>query len=224
VTFRSRLDRRPGAANHYPADFLDALADRLRGLAQPGRTTLVAIDGCGCAGKTALCEGLLDRLEPQAAYLGIDEFFFAYPFPPLDPFPRAHLRWDEIERVVAELRASGAATFRPFDWVACEIGGPDRVAAPLVIVEGLFSLNPVLRPAYDFGIWVQGRLETRPARVTQRDGAHMVEFWKTEWDHREGAHFRALRPWDNADLVMAGAELPLVELGHEVASIGSTTG
>jgi hypothetical protein len=221
MSFRSRLDRRPGAAQHYPSDFLDALAERLRGLAQPGLTALVAIDGCGCAGKTALCEGLLDRLEPQAAYLGLDEFFFAYPFPPLDPFPTAHLRWDEIERTVGELRVTGATAFQPFDWEVCQVGASQRLEAPLVIVEGLFSLSPSLRPAYDFAIWVQGRLDTRPARVTARDGAHMVEFWETEWSARERAFFNRERPWDGADLVVAGADLPLADLGVEIALIST---
>lgn len=224
MSFRSRLDRRPGAANHYPPAFLDALAEQVRGLARPGRTTLVGIDGCGCAGKTALCEGLLDRLEPDGAYLGIDEFFFAFPFPPLDPFPSAHLRWDEIERAIAELHASGATEFQPFDWERCLIGGPQRIESSLVIVEGLFSLSRHLRPIYDFAIWVQGRFDTRSARVAARDGADIVGFWEREWNHRERAHFSLERTWDAADLVVAGADLPLADLGAEIAMLDSTEG
>lgn len=216
---RSRLDRRPGAANHYPSRFLDALAERLREVASARAQTLVAIDGWGCGGKTALAEGLLDRLEPGAVYLGIDEFFRTFPPEKLDELhPVAHLRWPEIEQALAGLRECGVADVRPFDWNASVVGPPERVSGRLVLVEGLFSLKRELADRYDFSIWVEGRLEGRMKRVAARDGAHMIPFWENEWIPRELAFFLQERPWERADLIVAGADLPLGEVGAQLRS------
>ena len=39
----------------FPADFLDALANRIRELEPAGHAAVVAIDGWGCGGKTHCC-------------------------------------------------------------------------------------------------------------------------------------------------------------------------
>jgi hypothetical protein len=174
----------------------------------------VAIDGWGCGGKTALWEGLLDRLEPDATYLGMDEFFAAYPFPPLDPFPLQHLRWDEIRTALEGLRWRGLARPRLFDWNTRAIGAPTEIRGPVVLVEGLFSMRPDLRALYDLRIWVQSRTETRPLRVAQRDGPDMPDFWAREWDAREAAVFACERPWEAADILVAGAETRVGDLAR----------
>ena len=207
----SRLPRRPGAAQHYPEAFLDALAERIRDLPRPA---LVAIDGWGCGGKSSLCGGLFDRLEPEVVYLGMDEFFLRYPFPPLDPFPHAHLRWDDAQRAVSALAQHGEAEVALFDWDACAVTAPQRIAAPIVVVDGLFSQHLDLAGHYDFTIWVQSRLDSRSARVAIRDGAETVSFWEEEWAHRERAIFEVQRPWDRADLIVAGADVALGVMGE----------
>lgn len=173
----------------------------------------MAIDGWGCGGKTSLAEGLLDRLEPAATYLGMDEFFSAYPFPPLDPFPLQHLRWDEIRATLDQLRRRGFAHPRLFDWNTRAVGQPTEIAGPLVLVEGLFSMSPHLRALYDLRLWVQSRTQTRPLRVARRDGPDTVEFWVREWDAREAAVFARERPWEAADILVAGAEARVADLG-----------
>jgi uridine kinase len=218
VTQPSRLDRRPGAANHYPAAFLDALAARIRELAATRRTTLIAIDGWGCGGKTSPAEGLFDRLEPEVTYLGMDEFFLAYPFPDLDPFPVSHLRWDEVEATINALHRDGQANPRLFNWNACVIDLPQPIGPGIIVVEGLFSLHHALRDAYDLKIWVQSHVDSRAARVTVRDGAEMVSFWEEEWAHREAAFFAQERPWEHADLVVAGAGLEVGQLRFAIAN------
>lgn len=172
---------------------------------------LVAIDGWGCGGKTALAEGLLDRLEPAVQYIGADEFFAG--FGVTDAGPVRHLRWAEIEAALGGLRREGRAVTRPFEWEADRIGPPAAIEGRAWLVEGLFTLRPELRRFYDLTIWVQGALETRMDRVVARDGAHMVPFWEREWVPIETAYIRAERPWLSADVVVAGAGLEIGELG-----------
>jgi hypothetical protein len=215
----SRLDRRPGAADHFPGPFLDALADRVRRLTAASGAVLAAVDGWGCGGKTALCEGLLDRLEPAAAYLSTDEFFEGFGRRGPDPVT-PHLRFGEFVQALRDLRATGSARVRPFDWAADRIGPAQEVAADIVLVEGLFSLRPEVRDFYGLRIWVEGRLDTRMARVVARDGAHMVPFWENEWLALEAAYMRRERPWAFADLVVAGAELPIGQVGPQLKAHG----
>jgi hypothetical protein len=198
----------------FPAPFLDALAARIRATEPAGAAVLIAIDGWGCGGKTALAEGLLDRLEPDVQYISTDEFFAG--FGVTDPGPVPHLRWDEIEAALGGLRREGRAVTRPFEWEANRIGPPAPIQGGAWLVEGLFTLRPELRGLYDLTIWVQGALETRMDRVVARDGAHMVPFWERDWVPREMAYIRAERPWLSADVVVAGAGLEIGGLGREL--------
>ncbi|HVN00172.1 MAG TPA: hypothetical protein VMT68_08160 [Caulobacteraceae bacterium] len=198
----------------YPAAFLDALADRLSRLEPRGAAALVAIDGWGCSGKTALAEGLLDRLEPTFQYLSADEFFAG--FDVVEPGPVPHLRWRELCSAVEGLSRAGRAQVRGYDWE----GGRIMEAAPIEgrawLVEGLFCLRPELRPRYDLAIWVQGRLEDRLVRVARRDGAHMIPYWEREWMPRERAYVESERPWTAADIVVAGADIEIAEVGERL--------
>jgi hypothetical protein len=206
----SRLDRRPGAALCYPAAFLDALAERLRTLRSSKPICLVAVDGWGCSGKTALAEGLLDRLEPEFQYVSTDEFFAG--FGVIDPGPVPHLRWKDLSAALKNLRASGKAVVRPYDWGSGMVGPSATLKGEAWLVDGLFSLRADLRPLYDLALWVQGRLDNRLERVAARDGAHMVPYWERDWTPRELAYMIGERPWRSADIVVAGADLGVGDL------------
>jgi uridine kinase len=172
---------------------------------------VVAIDGWGCGGKTALAEGLLDRLEPDVQYLGTDEFFAG--FDRFEPGPVSHLRWDELTAAIHDLSRSGRASVRSFDWNQLAVGPAAQLAGKAWIVEGLYGLRPELRDLYDLRIWVQGRLDNRLGRVAARDGAHNIPFWEREWMPRERAYMTAERPWLLADIVVAGADAQVADLG-----------
>jgi hypothetical protein len=173
---------------------------------------MVAIDGWGCGGKTALAGALLDRLEPDVQYLGTDEFFAG--FDVVEPGPVSHLRWGELTDTILSLRRSGEASVRSFDWDRLAVGPPAPLGGRAWIVEGLYSLRPEIRGAYDLRIWVQGRLDNRLDRVTARDGAHNIPFWEREWMPRERAYMAAERPWLSADVIVAGADAEVGDLGE----------
>jgi uridine kinase len=217
--FATRLYRRPGEAERYPAPFLDALADHIRCLEPKGAALMVAIDGWGCGGKTALAEGLLDRLEPWMQCLSLDSFFAGFgQEQPNGPVP--HLRWGEIRAAVDQLAGNGRAAVRDYDWEAARILPPQELEGRAWLVEGLFSMRSDLMPHYDFAIWVEGRLERRLDRVAARDGAHMIPFWEKDWMPRERAYIVGERPWGDADLIVAGADLGLGDLGRQLAEHG----
>jgi hypothetical protein len=50
-----------------------------------------------------------------------------------------------------------------------------------------------------------------------RDGDHMIPFWEREWMPTERAYMASERPWLTADIVVAGAELAIGQLGAALA-------
>lgn len=180
---------------------------------------MVAIDGWGCGGKTALAEGLLDRLEPWMQCLSMDSFFAGFGADQADS-PVPHLRWTEITAAVKALAQNGVAKVRDYDWEAGVILPPVELRGGAWLVEGLFSQRRDLRGWYDLAIWVEGRLERRLDRVAARDGAHIIPYWERDWMPREMAYVRGEQPWRNADLIVAGADLDLTEVGRQVEAHG----
>jgi len=133
--FSTRLYRRPGEAARFPASFLDALAERLRATRPKGKASLIAIDGWGCGGKTALAEGLLDRLEPVVQYFGMDDFFVGFGHEDAaSPVP--HLRWGEVREALACLGATGRAAVRTYDWEGARVLPPRDIEGGAWLVEG----------------------------------------------------------------------------------------
>jgi uridine kinase len=191
---------------------VDALVNRIRAIRPSGAAAMVAIDGWGCGGKTALAGALLDRLEPEVQYLGTDEFFAG--FDVVEPGPVSHLRWSELTDAIHSLKLTGTASVRSFDWDRLAVGPPVPLAGRAWIVEGLYGLRPEFRDLYDLRIWVQGRLDNRLDRVTARDGAHNIPFWEREWMPRERAYMAAERPWSIADIIVAGADADIGAIGQ----------
>ena len=149
---------------------------------------MVAIDGWGCGGKTALAEGLLDRLEPWMQCLSLDSFFCRLrPGPAVEPCS-ASAMGGVIRAARDQLSTMGRTTVCDYDWEAARILPPENLEGRAWLVEGLFGMRADLRPWYDLTIWVEGALERRLDRVAARDGVHMIPFWEKDWMPRERLH------------------------------------
>ena len=73
---------------------------------------------------------------------------------------------------------------------------PGRV----VVVEGVFALQPALRTLYDIAVWVETAEELRLARGLERDGENARELWE-QWQAAEAAHAAEVA---DVDLVVVG--------------------
>jgi uridine kinase len=201
----------------FPAPFVDALAEHIRRAAEGRRTTIVAIDGWGCGGKSTLAVQLRRRLGPSAVWTGTDDFFAGF-----DPVgwdearPVRHLRWAEMVDALESFRATGRATVRRWNWEAARPRRGRRVEARVVLFDGLYSLKRELARFVDVGIWVEGRADNRMERVARRDGAHAPALWETGFTALERAYILAERPFERADVVVAGADLAIGGLGAQL--------
>jgi uridine kinase len=208
----------PYAADH----FLPALAARIRQAAGADGRALVAIDGRSLAGKTQLALELLPHLGPGAAILAVDSYFAPLNEPQTTPPAerRWRLRFDELTAALRLLRSGKPVRHTPYDWDLDRLH-PETVIRPgIVLVEGLGALRGELRGFYDFAIWVEGRYSTRMDRIVARDGNRYLDLWVGQWLPLEEAYIAGEKPWNAADLFVAGADMSVGEIGAQLTGYG----
>jgi uridine kinase len=92
------------------------------------------------------------------------------------------------------------------------------IDAPFLIVEGLYAMRADIADLYDARIWVEGRADTRMARVMSRDGPSRIDRWRDEWLPLEQTYIEREQPWRRADLFVAGADLRISDVGRQLAA------
>jgi hypothetical protein len=163
-----------------------------------GRPRVVAVDGRQGGGKTTLAELLRDDV-PGAQLVHTDDVAWFHGF-----FSWAPLM---IDGVLSPLRRGRPVRYRPPAWDERGRGGAIEVAAgaPLVIVEGVGAARRELMPFLDAVVWVQSDLAEADRRGIARDGGTPAarDFWY-EWAAEEIPFLADQRPWERADVVVAG--------------------
>ena len=170
-----------------------------------------AVDGRGGAGTSTLARRLAPAL-PDAAVVGTDDIAWNHSI----------FGWSDalVDGVLRPYRAGAAVSYRPPGWVRHGRDGAVEVAdtVRLLIVEGVGASRTELIDWLDASIWVQSDFAEAERRGIARDIASGVNgdaeattaFWHT-WMAEELPFFEADRPWERADLILAGtstASLP----------------
>ena len=173
-----------------------------------GGTTLLAIDGLGGSGKSTLASQVLESLQ-AAAIVGVDDFYR-----PMSANQRAELgpkegydgyfEWERLrDAVLVPLSQGRRVRYRRYDWITHRLAEwrevePGRV----VIVEGVYSTRPELRPYFDVKVYVDTPRERRLARMLDR--GYEDTLWVEHWMAAEEWYLEHERPWEHADLVLGG--------------------
>lgn len=72
--------------------------------------------------------------------------------------------------------------------------------APLMVVEGSYSLHPAGNFAYDGAIFLSVAPEVQRERIRKRNGDAMLQRFEQEWIPLEEKYFRALHIPEKADI------------------------
>jgi len=75
----------------------------------------------------------------------------------------------------------------------------------MVVIEGVYTLRPELRPLYDVRIWVECPRRLRLARGLARDGEAARARWERDWMPAEDRYVAECCPAAGVDLVVSGA-------------------
>jgi hypothetical protein len=168
------------------------------------RPRIIAVDGRGGGGKTALAERLGHRLGP-AAVVHSDDVAWGH----------SRFGWDDlmITGVLEPLRAGHPVHYRPPGWDHDRREGHLNVPAGLatVIVEGVGVSRRTLAPLVDVAIWIQSDYVEAKQRGVRRD---MAELGRTpadadrlwdEWETEEVPFLADDRPWQRAHIIVGTA-------------------
>ena len=200
---------------------VEPIADFARSVAEAagtpsGRPRIIAVDGRGGGGKTALAERLRRRLRP-AAVVHSDDVAWGH----------SRFGWDDlmITGVLEPLRAGCPVAYRPPGWDRDVREGridlnPD---ASTVIIEGVGVSRRTLEPLIDVAIWVQSDFVEAKRRGMLRDMAELhrqeaeAERLWDEWEAEEVPFLREDRPWQRAHFIVGTASSVPHDAETEVA-------
>ncbi len=185
-----------------PAD--DEIAARILALLKTRSRVIAAIDGNCCAGKTTLAERLRHRL--GAAVFHMDDFF-------LHPRMRSAERMQTpggnvdaerfLQEVLLPLSRRECVSYVRYD---CK---EDRLLEPLAIepgaiciVEGAYSLHPLLAPYYDLKVFCRVDPALQLERIRRRNGIAQVPVFQNRWIPLENTYFDAYQIEQSCDLVI----------------------
>jgi para-aminobenzoate synthetase len=196
---------------------LDVLANHLAAevglrLAEQGGA-VIALDGFGCCGKSTLAQALAARTD--AVILETDDFHQPADGVVEPDSPLRYRRWRALQAAAVALANSESARFAPIDWDTHRLAPEITVQAkPVLIIDGIGS-HVLALPTAPLRIFVDGRADSRMARVAARDGSQYAN-----WDQYvaiELGYFARFRPWRSADLFVLGAELDFGNSGEGFA-------
>lgn len=86
----------------------------------------------------------------------------------------------------------GAFSYRRFDCSQMHLAGAVEVPdAPLLIVEGSYSMLPQFRDSYGLSVFLATDLDTQLRRIAARGGADKLEAFRTRWIPMEKAYHDA---------------------------------
>ena len=170
---------------------------------------LLAIDGMCASGKSTLAKHIAERYECNIFHM--DDFF-------LTPNIRTDERLAQpggnvdVSRFEAEvlkpLLRGDTVRYQRYD---CKTGEffrqPPVEPKPLEIVEGAYSLHPMLRDTYDIAIGLRVTPEAQIRRIAAREGKARLPDFIARWIPLEERYLAETEVWARCDLVIDTNEL-----------------
>lgn len=181
-----------------------AIVSRVRSLLLAKERVILAIDGNCCAGKTTLANRLNELL--QANVFHLDDYF-------LQPQMRTPERLRQpggnvdaerfLEEVLSPAARGETAHVQKYDCHENRLL-PQVTFAPnqIVIVEGAYSMHPLLAPLYDFKVFLRVAPALQSARILSRNGATALKMFQKRWIPLENEYFQAFEILSHCDIVI----------------------
>jgi hypothetical protein len=185
-------------------ELLALAASRAAGRAPP---FVIAVDGRSGAGKSTFMARMAEVVA-GVAVVHTDDVAWHHSF----------FDWAELMRngVLKPVRRGAAVSYRPPAWV--ERGRPGAVEVPAgcraVVVEGVGAGRLDLADLVDALVWIQSDAGDARTRGIARDHGD-VAFWN-QWEAAEVPFLDQHRPWERADVVVAGSPVLDHDPYHEV--------
>lgn len=170
---------------------------------QTGRCIL-ALDGMAAAGKTTAAKYLAARWNTPVVHM--DDFFLP---PELRTEkrltqPGGNIHYERFtEEVLPALKTNTPFSYRAFDCSAMTYGKTQSIpAAPLVIVEGAYSMHPFFEQYWDMAVFFTVTPEEQKRRIIARGGEEIWPAFRNRWIPMEHAYHAAFGTRSRADIIL----------------------
>lgn len=179
---------------------------------QKDQRLIIAVDGCGGAGKTTFCQALAAEIEvwAQPQVLSLDRFYH-----PLTATQRSQLQqtqarqayFDVIEfqkNVLTPLSNSLEVSYKPYDWLDGETDQLVEIPPTgVLLIDGVFSFSKPLREMIDLSVFVDTPMPLRKQRLIARP--QLDTDWVNHWQSTECWHHQHEQTAEAVEFVLQGS-------------------
>ncbi len=169
-----------------------------------GQKTLLAIDGRCASGKTTLSRFLSEIY--HCSVIHIDDFFLPFERKTKERLAEIGGNFDRErfhQEVILPYLDGQDISYGKYD---CSVGAvTTRVNIPqqsVMIVEGSYSMHPLMQNAYDIKVFATCPAELQAQRILHRDGEQLLQRFLNEWIPMEEQYFSACSIKENCDFVL----------------------
>lgn len=168
-----------------------------------GKRVIAAIDGMSGSGKSTLAMHLQSLFGGNVFHM--DDFFL--PFQRKTPErlaqPGGNVDYERFRQEVLDpLERGEAFAYHPFQCWNGALGEPVQVEkASFNLVEGCYSLHPLMNGAYDYRAFLSLDPQEQSRRIMERNGPKMHQRFVTEWIPMENHYFEHYRIRESCDWV-----------------------
>ena len=153
---------------------------------------IIAIDGRCCAGKTALSAELAKTV--NCNIFKTDDFYLP---PNLRPAQTTTGNMDAqrfLDEVLLPLKAGKEVLYKPFNCKTGNFETPIKIPFKKIsVIEGCYSLHPLLRDYYTHAFFITISKEAQQARLKKREGERAAVF-NAVWIKKEEEYIAAHAP------------------------------
>jgi len=170
---------------------------------------IAGIDGAGGAGKSTLARGISEAFVERVSIIRCDDFYrplTAAQYSRLNPQQayENYFDWRRLrDEALIPLREGKLARYQRYDWSTdAPAEWIEIEPRELVLVEGVFSMRPELRPLLEVAIFIETPRDERMRRMLAR--AQDNTSWMDRWMAAEDWYLEHVAPHRHADLVIEG--------------------
>ena len=177
-------------------------------LLQDEKRIIIGIDGRSGSGKSSLANELAKTYDSNLFHM--DDFFLPGKEKTEERLNQPGGNVDYMrfkDQVMDNLVSDKAFTYKIFD---CNLQSltEKRTISPkkLNIVEGVYSMHPLLIDSYQLKIFLDIDDESQRERIILRNGKDMYRKFKEEWIPLEDKYFQAFGIREKADILLSSTE------------------
>lgn len=165
---------------------------------------VIAIDGRAASGKSTMADDL--KLILGAGIVHMDDFFLPLSLRTPERFqtPGGNVHHERFkEDVLPHISNDTAFSYRRFDCHIMDYNGTRFVnESDWRVVEGAYSLHPILGDYADLKVFSTIDPEKQMKRIAKRNGLEMAERFRTAWIPMEEMYYEHYKIKDKCDLVL----------------------